>query len=136
MKDINDIFDPDNADITEIELDEVSVHSNGTTIDITEDYSFVREQLIKAMIRGSELIDESVKEAKTSPTARAIEAASASVKTLTDVSKSLIELHEKIRSLDKVETNDDTNISTDDGIVLKSTLTDLIKQIEESRESE
>lgn len=132
MKDINDVFE-DDGNLTEIELDEVNVESKGTATDISDDYNFVREKLIKSIVRGSELIDESVREAKGSPSARAIEAASGAVKTLTEASKSLLDLHEKIRSIEKEkpsESPEELDDLNNDKIVLRSTLTDLIKQIE------
>jgi len=133
MKTVDQLFDPEENEVEEVELENVNVKSEGTSIDIADDYSFVREKLIKSMIRGSELIDEAVKEAKTTPTARAIEAASGAVKTLTDVSKGLIDLHEKIRGIEKERGEEDNSTDTLDNpkIVLKTTLSDLIKQIEE-----
>ena len=133
MKDINDVFE-DDANLTEVELDEVKVDSKGTAADISEDYNFVRENLIRSIVRGSELIDESVREAKTAPSARAIEAASGAVKTLTEASKSLLDLHEKIRNIEKEKPTDEIQggcALNGDKIVLKSTLTDLIKQIDQ-----
>ena len=132
MKDINDVFNEDEQ-ITEVELDEIKVDSKGTATDISEDYNFVRENLIRSIVRGSELIDESVREAKTSPSARAIEAASGAVKTLTEASKSLLDLHEKIRNIEKEKPAEHIEggcALNGDKIVLKSTLTELIKQIE------
>ena len=136
MKSVEEIFDPDNEDfVTEVELDEVDVESKGSSYDMAEDYNFVRENLIKSMVRGSEIIDEATKECKTAPTARAVEAASTAVKTLTDVSKGLIDLHEKIRNIEKERYNDENNTTVQDdaGIVLKTTLSDLLKKIDEER---
>lgn len=130
--DIKDLLE-DNEFIEEVELDDVDVSSQGTKIDMIEDYNFVREKLIKSIVRGSELIDSATKEAKGVPTARAIEAASGAVKTLTDVSKSLIDLHEKIRSIEKERFTSDectTDLGDSPGTILKTTLTDLINQIE------
>jgi hypothetical protein len=135
MRDINDVFEED-EEITEVELDDISADTElkgNTKADICGDYNFVREKLIKSIVRGSELIDESVKAAKTDPSARQIEAASGAVKTLTDASKGLLDLHEKIRAIEKekptAETNADGSIK-DANFVLKSTLSDLIKQID------
>ncbi len=138
MKTVNDLFE-DNEEITEVELDKVDVSSKGTTHDIIEDYNFCREKLIKSMIRGSELIDLSVIEAKISPTARAIESASGAVKTLTDVSKSLIDLHEKIRNITQYsknpeESETDQSLNKSSKVILKSTLSNLIQQIDDEDE--
>jgi len=139
MKKAEDIFESD-EEIKEVQLDEVKVDSKGTSIDMAEDYNFVREKLIKSIVRGSEIIDEATKEAKTVPSARAIESASGAVKALTDVSKALIELHEKMRSIEKERYNktsqDGEPIGDDAGVLLKSTLSDLLKSInEEEKES-
>ena len=74
------------------------------------------------------MIDEAVKEVKISPNPRAIEAASGAVKSLNDASKSLLDLHEKIRAINNssgVEEQENEN----ENIVIKSTLADLIKEI-------
>ncbi len=127
--DIKEIFEEEF--IEEIKLDEVNVDSKGSSIDIAEDYSFVREKLIRSIVRGSEIIDEATREAKTAPTARAIESASGAVRALTEVSKSLIDLHEKIRNIERERyTADGTEIQDDAGIVLKTTLSELLEQIE------
>jgi len=96
-RNINDIFEEDENLREPAELDAVEVESKGTVEDILDDYNFVRENLIRSIVRGSELIDTSVQEAKTSPSPRAVEAAANAVKVLTDSSKSLLDLHEKIR---------------------------------------
>ena len=130
VRDINDLFDENDVDeVEEVELDDVNVSSKGTSEDILEDYNFVRENLIRSIVRGSELIDVSIREAKTDPSARAIEAASGAVKTLTESSKGLLDLHEKIRNIDKEKSSDDKD-KTEDRQIFKSTLSELIKQIE------
>jgi hypothetical protein len=136
MKDINDVFE-DDAEIVEVELDDVSSETelkSDTKSDISGDYNFVREKLIKSIVRGSELIDESVKAVKTDPGAPIIKATSEAVKCLTEASKSLIDLHEKIRAIEK-----EAPTATQDGegtvnakVVLKSTLSDLIRSIDEA----
>jgi hypothetical protein len=136
MRDINDVFDEENADITEVELDEISADSaldGDTKSDICGDYNFVREQLIKSIVRGSELIDESVRAAKTDSSARQIEAASSAVKTLTEASKSLLDLHEKIRAIEKEKPEETGGSEGEAGqkVVLRATLTDLIKAIDD-----
>ena len=130
--DIKDLFDEEEF-VEEVVLDAVTVDSKGSTIDMADDYSFVREKLIRSMVRGSELIDEAIKEAKTAPTARAVEAASGAVKTLSDVSKALIDLHEKIRNIELERHSDGTEIQDDAGIMLKTTLSELIKQIDDEK---
>jgi hypothetical protein len=136
MRDINDVFDED-AEVTEVELDEVSSETEldgDTKADINGDYNFVREQLIKSIIRGSELIDEGVKAAKIDASPRAVEAAAGAVKTLTDASKGLLDLHEKIRAIEneKPASTDEEDASLEGRtVVLKTTLSNLIRQIDE-----
>ncbi len=133
-RNINDIFEEDENLREPAELDAVEVESKGTVEDILDDYNFVRENLIRSIVRGSELIDTSVQEAKTSPSPRAVEAAANAVKVLTDSSKSLLDLHEKIRDIDKNNSekleNNENNENIDKKII-RSTLSELIKKIEE-----
>jgi len=133
MRDALDILE-DNEEITEVELDKVEVKSQGSSLDISEDYEFVREKLIKSIVRGSELIDTATREAKTTPSARAVESASGAVKVLTEVSKSLIDLHEKIRKIEQeryASASSENGEIQDDDIILKTTLSQLLEQIEE-----
>ncbi len=118
----------------EITLDDVEVESKGTVLDISEDYNFVRKKIIQSIVRGSELIDEAVREAKTDPTPRAVESAAGAVKTLTDVSNSLIKLHEKIREI--AQTTEEGAQTTEEGVQLHTTLSELLKQIEIEEETE
>ena len=127
---IDDVFDEE-AEQTEIELDVVEVKSEGTHSDISDDYSFVREKLIHSIVRGSEIIDASVTEMKILSSARAVEAASGAVKSLTEASKALLDLHEKIRSIEKEAPKENEEDDKADKIILKSTLSDLIKRIDE-----
>jgi len=131
MKDIVDIFEGNEEEINEIELDRIDVESEGSNVDIFNDYSFVREKLIKSIVRGSEIIDEATRETKTAPSPRAIEAASGAVKTLTDVSKALIDLHEKIRNIERPKINPEESITENDEAILKTTLSDLLSKIDE-----
>lgn len=137
---VQEMFEDDSEEVVEVKLDPVDVESKGSSIDMADDYNFVREKLIRSIVRGSEIIDKATVEVKTAPTARAVEAASGAVKTLTDVSKSLIDLHEKIRNIEanKIRNNqsidDDETIPDDAGIILKTTLSDLLDQIKAEEE--
>ena len=130
-KSIDELFEPSGEqEEIEITLEEVNVVSNGTKLDILDDYKFAREKIILSIVRASEVLTEAVKETKMSPGPRAIEAAAAIVKNLNECTEKLMILHEKIRKIDS-ESSDEIN-KNDEKInsnTIKSTLSELLKNI-------
>lgn len=110
----------------EIELEEVHVESRGTHEDIKQDYELVREKIIFALERTSTVIDDAVKNIKTDPSARNVEAAAAALKVLTDNAKSLIEIHDAVRELaPQTEEGKESDVKK-----VKGNLADIIKIVE------
>ena len=112
-------------EITEIELEDINVVSNGTKLDIDSDYMLAREKIITSIIRSAEVLDEAVKEVKMSASPRNIEAASSIVKNLNDSTLTLLSLHDKFRDIEHV-----AEIETDDSVGIKTSLTEILNQIE------
>lgn len=85
----------------EVELEEVHVDSKGTEEDINQDYNIVREKLMTAIVRSGEVIDEAVRSVKSDSSPRTIEAASSIIKTLTENAGKLMDLHDKVRKIQR-----------------------------------
>lgn len=115
----------------EIELEEVSVTSNGEEKDLSSDYALVREKIILSIVRSTEVIDAAVRETKSAASPRAIEAAAASIKTIVEASKTLLEVHDKMKSMENKNESKDSN--TDEvKATIKTSLKDLISEINSS----
>lgn len=127
MKPIDEVFDGNPEEITQIELDEVKVASNGTGTDMAHDYVLAREKIVMSIVRSSQVLDTATTEALTAPSPRALEAFSAISKNLNDSTKNLMELHEKFRSVEKEETQSEKG---DDATnTVKTTLSSLLQEI-------
>lgn len=123
----------------QIELNEVpEVESKGTEIDILEDYAFVRQKLLKIIVRAEEVLDTSVIGLKTLPNPSMIESTSHLLKTVSEASKSMIDLHKEIATIEekrqkiknmKGETKEEKNEEKQ-----KATLKDIVKLIKSGNE--
>jgi len=132
MKDINDVFEENPEEVTQIELDEVKVNSSGTDLDIASDYVLAREKVITSIIRSSQVLDTATVEALTAPSPRVLEAFSAISKNLNDSTKNLIELHEKFRQVEKEETQTQNEKGVSEATV-KTTLSSLLQEISKEK---
>lgn len=102
-KPIDEMLDVEPA--PEVILDEVEVTCEGTGKDLEKDYELVRERMITAIVRGSEIIDEATKLMKVDPTGMTIKGSADLLKSIADSSKSLLEVHEKIRAMQEAKAN-------------------------------
>lgn len=91
---------------TPIELEEVNVISNGTMLDIEDDYKKIREATIKTIIRTSEIIDESAINIKQNPNGMMVKAYADLVKSMKDNTMALLEMHREIRKLTENKTEE------------------------------
>lgn len=85
----------------EIELEHVNVSSEGSNLDAKEDYKLIREKLITSIVRGSEIMEEVTRMVKgPDGSGYAVDASSKLLKSMSEATKGLLEIHEKIRVLD------------------------------------
>ena len=132
MKELDEVFGApgDDKEVVEIKLEDVSIVSKGTEIDINSDYSFSRYHIIKSIIRSSEVLDLAVTEVKMdAANPKNIEAAASITKNLNDATENLLKLHKEFR-----------NIQLPKGIPLEddeqgvaATLTDILSAIENKK---
>ena len=95
VRSIDEVFatEEELADVVEIELEHVDVISNGTKVDILDDYNFAREKIITSIVRSSEVLDQAVIEVKMAANPRNIEAAAAITKNINEATENLLKLH-------------------------------------------
>lgn len=117
-----------------IELDEIYVNSEGTDKDLNKDYDLIREKVITAIERASEVLDASVIAVKSDSSPRAIEATSSILKSIVDNSKCLLDIHDKIRGIQQESDETQSNgVKEDDGKI-KGNVTTILKAINGSKE--
>ena len=97
-------------------------------VDSEKDYWLVRKNMKELISTGEDAIDGIIKVATEGDAPRAYEVAAQMIKTVADVNKDLIDLHKKVKEINKEEVN--INNTTNQSIYVCSTsdLQDLINQ--------
>ena len=97
-------------------------------VDSEKDYWLVRKNMKELISTGEDAIDGIIKVATEGDAPRAYEVAAQMIKTVADVNKDLIDLHKKVKEINKEEVN--INNTTNQSIYVGSTsdLQDLINQ--------
>jgi molecular chaperone GrpE (heat shock protein) len=126
MRELDDVMG-DTNEIMEVELDNVDVISNGTKIDISDDYSFAREKIITSIVRSSEVLDQAVIEVKMAANPRNIEAAAAIAKNLNDATENLLRLHKEFRIIEKPNEQEDDKTERKG---IETSLTEILTRLE------
>jgi uncharacterized membrane protein YcgQ (UPF0703/DUF1980 family) len=127
-KTIDEVFGDEVPDVTEIELEDCTIVSDGTNLDIAQDYILARGKIVKSIMRSSVILDSATVEALGSPNPRALEAFSAISKNLNESTANLMKLHEQFRNIEKEETKPKEGEEDTAGTV-KATLSSLLKEI-------
>lgn len=88
---------------TPITLEEVHVNSQGSKLDLNDDYNKIRESTITTIVRTGEIIDEAAIAIKQSPNGMMVKAYADLVKSMRDNTMALLEMHREIRKLEEVK---------------------------------
>ena len=127
-------------DIQQVDLKEVpkvDSHLHDETIDLNEDYSLLRQKIAHILTRSEEILDEATKTVKVMPNAMNISAFSDLVKSISESSKMLLEVHKEIIGIQekqlkmeqmKKELNDE--VKQNDQLTA-TTLKDILKIVKE-----
>lgn len=75
------------------------IHSDDIQQNTLTDYHATRESMKTMITRGTEMIDDLIKVAKESESPRAYEVLSGYMKTITDMNKSLMEIHKDTKEI-------------------------------------
>jgi hypothetical protein len=125
---IGDAFGLDPPEEPLVTLDNINVISKGTKEDAKEDYIKLRESLLSTVIRGNEIIDSVALEIKQGgSSAMMVQGMSQLLKTMTDASKAILDLHKEIRILDK----DEEKPEATEKKTIKTNLNDIIDMAKE-----
>jgi len=114
-------------DVPDVSLEEVHVVSNGTKIDIKEDYEKIREATITTITRTAEIIDEAAIAIKQSPNGMMVKAYADLVKSMKDNTMALLEMHREIRKLEEVKEEQ----KPEEKKTVKTNLTEIIQLAKE-----
>lgn len=137
---LNSIFEIEptiHADIVDEDAETSEIHKFGKDIvsmtaqerDLENDYNFTRSNLNSLVMKGQELIDGALELATGSESPRAYEVAINGIKSLSEVTEKLIQLHEK---MDKIKEKVAPVHATQNNFFMNATTADLIKQLKES----
>jgi len=99
-----------------------------STKDMEKDYASVRSNLYSVISKGNEAIDGILEVAHEGDSPRAYEVAAQMIKTVAEANKDLMDLHKKVKDINKEEVNNNT--TTNNAIYVGSTkdLQELVNQ--------
>lgn len=120
------------------------IENRGVSVeDRVNDLAVTRETLHRVMGKAEDALDDILHLAKTSEHPRAFEVAGQMIKNVSDVASQLIDLHKKMKELDKVTENPReaalngaANIQNQNNIVFTGTAEDLLDAMAARREAE
>lgn len=102
MSNITEFFDID-EDKQEIATVEPIVHSDDIKVNTLDDYHASRESMKHMITKGTDMIDTLIQVTKESESPRAYEVLSGYMKNLTEMNRSLIELHKNVKEISEVK---------------------------------
>ena len=97
-------------------------------MDIEQDYALARTTLRDMLVKGTSTLDTLMDFAKNSETPRSYEVAGQFIKTISDVSKDLLELQKRTKELQQTETSG-PRIGTQNNVVFAGSTNELMKFI-------
>jgi hypothetical protein len=93
----------DDIDPLTVEEDDCTFSENPED-DVVEDYKMIRKKLRYCMSAGEAILNEALKDVKLNMNARTFEGTSILLKTIVDSGKELLNIHEKLKKIKKIET--------------------------------
>jgi hypothetical protein len=95
-------------------------------IDQEEDYKLARQTLRRLIIKGEDTLENLIELSKNSETPRHYEVAGQFIKTLSDVSKDLLNLQKQVKDLEE-DSGGTNHINTQNNVVFAGSTNDLMK---------
>lgn len=120
MTDKIDVFFNIEEDKQELSVINPIIHSTDIQANTLDDYSSTRESMKTMITRGTEMLDDLIKVTKESESPRAYEVLSGYMKNLTEMNKSLIELHKNVKEVTGIK-NEQTTQETTNYVYVGST---------------
>lgn len=125
----------DDIDPLAVEEDECTFSENPED-DMVEDYKMIRKKLRYCMNAGEAILTEALKDVKLNMNARTFEGTSILLKTIVDGGKELLNIHEKLKKIKKIEIPKDNETDTsgkdgEKGEVIKGKMSDILDTMDE-----
>jgi hypothetical protein len=95
-------------------------------LDKEDDYQLARQTLRKLIIKGEDTLENLIELSKNSETPRHYEVAGQFIKTLSDVSKDLLNLQKQVKDLEE-DSGGTNHINTQNNVVFAGSTNDLMK---------
>lgn len=128
IDELNKIFDLTPLPESNISKDYLPVVSSNKREDTEDDYQLARRTLRSLIMKGDSTLDDMINLARNSEHPRSFEVAGQLMKTMSDMTKDLLDLQKKVKELDIEDPAIKTNsIGTQNNIVFAGSTTELLK---------
>lgn len=134
IENLNDLFNLDPVPNTPMELSNIHESINSSKeVDQEDDYQLARQTMRKLLMKGETTLDELIELSKNSEHPRTYEVAGQFMKTMSDVSKDLLNLQKQVKELKADEISQ--KIGTQNNVVFAGSTADLFKALKQNKDS-
>jgi hypothetical protein len=132
IQNLNDIFDINAQDETEaLPMVPESMNAN-KEIDQEDDYQLARQTMRKLLMKGDTTLDELIELSKNSEHPRTYEVAGQFMKTMSEVSKDLLNLQKQVKDL---KSEEQQKIGTQNNVVFAGSTAELFKALKQNKDN-
>ena len=133
IEQLNDLFNLDPIADKSMELTAIpeSINSN-KDIDQEDDYQLARQTMRKLLMKGETTLDELIELSKNSEHPRTYEVAGQFMKTMSDVSKDLLNLQKQVKELKADDPQQ--KIGTQNNVVFAGSTAELFKALKQNKD--
>jgi hypothetical protein len=134
IEQLNDLFNLDPMTDKSMELTTIpeSINSN-KDIDQEDDYQLARQTMRKLLMKGETTLDELIELSKNSEHPRTYEVAGQFMKTMSDVSKDLLNLQKQVKELKADDPQQ--KIGTQNNVVFAGSTAELFKALKQNKDN-
>jgi hypothetical protein len=134
IEQLNDLFNLDPMTDKAMELTTIpeSINSN-KEIDQEDDYQLARQTMRKLLMKGETTLDELIELSKNSEHPRTYEVAGQFMKTMSDVSKDLLNLQKQVKELKADDPQQ--KIGTQNNVVFAGSTAELFKALKQNKDN-
>lgn len=125
-------IDDDKESLPDIKIDTLDIHFNeDIKMDIYDDYKYNRIKLINMIQSADGILKHALIDMKNNPGPRSIEASTALIKVVGDMSEKIFNLHEKMKKFQKEDKNEKEpeESENDKPQKLKASITEIIDNL-------
>jgi ATP-dependent protease HslVU (ClpYQ) ATPase subunit len=134
IEQLNDLFNLDPAAEKPMELTTIPEAMNSNKeMDQEDDYQLARQTMRKLLMKGETTLDELIELSKNSEHPRTYEVAGQFMKTMSDVSKDLLNLQKQVKDLKAEEAQQ--KIGTQNNVVFAGSTAELFKALKQNKDN-